>query len=358
MSLSIPKTMKALVTQANKTVKVEEVPVPDIDDWEVLVKVVAVAQNPTDWQYVDTVTNVGTISGCDWSGYVVKLGSKVTELHATGLKIGDHVAGFTHGGTYKDRGAYAEYVKATYDLCWNVPEGTLSHEQAATMGCAYWTAIQCLFHPTRLGLVEPPEKVKEEVYVFIYGGSSSVGMYALQLAHAAGYKVVTVASTKNHALCKSLGADYVFDYKDPDVVSRIKEATKNSLHWALDTISKESTQILTLNSFGAGPGKLVTILPLQEKAKQLRNDVQKQFTLIYTSLGREVNLHGTIWAASPEDHAHMAEFLSKTPELVASGKVKPNPIKFWDGGLNAVSDGLQYMREGRNSGEKIVYRVA
>lgn len=54
----------------------------------------------------------------------------------------------------------------------------------------------------------------------------------------------------------------------------------------------------------------------------------------------------------------MAQFLTKTPELVAAGKVKPNPIKLWEGGLYGISDGLQYMREGKNSGEKIVYRVA
>lgn len=45
----------------------------------------------------------------------------------------------------------------------------------------------------------------------LYTCKGSVGMYALQLAHIAGYKVVTVASPKNHALCKSFGADLVFD---------------------------------------------------------------------------------------------------------------------------------------------------
>ena len=47
---TIPKTMRALVTQEDKTAKVVEVPVPEIADNEVLVKVVAVAQNPTDWK--------------------------------------------------------------------------------------------------------------------------------------------------------------------------------------------------------------------------------------------------------------------------------------------------------------------
>ncbi len=50
MSQEIPKTMKAQVVQANKTIKIEERPVPTIGDDEVLVKVTAVAQNPTDWK--------------------------------------------------------------------------------------------------------------------------------------------------------------------------------------------------------------------------------------------------------------------------------------------------------------------
>ncbi len=50
MSPDIPKTMKALVTQADKTAKVQDIPVPTIDDDEVLVRTVALAQNPTDWK--------------------------------------------------------------------------------------------------------------------------------------------------------------------------------------------------------------------------------------------------------------------------------------------------------------------
>lgn len=80
---------------------------------------------------IDAVGNPGTICGCDWSGYVVQVGKNVTAL-----EIGDHVAGFTQGGTYTDRGAFAEYLKTPADLAWKVPPGTLSHEEAATLGCA------------------------------------------------------------------------------------------------------------------------------------------------------------------------------------------------------------------------------
>ena len=48
--LIIPETMKALVTQSNKTAVVQEIPVPTIDDNEILVQTVAVALNPTDWK--------------------------------------------------------------------------------------------------------------------------------------------------------------------------------------------------------------------------------------------------------------------------------------------------------------------
>ena len=60
---------------------------------------------------------------------------------------------------------------------------------------------------------------------------------------------------------------------------------------------------------------------------------------------------------SEEDRAHMAAFLKKGPQLVKEGSVKPLPIKLWEGGLEAIPDGLQYMREGKVSAEKIVYKV-
>ena len=149
MAQTIPATMKALVTQADNTAQVQDVAVPAIDADEVLVKVVAIAQNPIDWKctylrslhvagphshsLVDVAyaANPGTICGSDWSGYVVKAGKNVTSP-----AIGDHVAGFVHGGNYEGHGGFAEYVKTQGDLLWKVPEGTLTHEDAATMGCA------------------------------------------------------------------------------------------------------------------------------------------------------------------------------------------------------------------------------
>lgn len=57
------------------------------------------------------------------------------------------------------------------------------------------------------------------------------------------------------------------------------------------------------------------------------------------------------------DRVQLASFLqNKVPRLVSDG-LKPNVIKIWDGGLEKIQDGLQYMMDGKISAEKLVYRV-
>lgn len=80
-------------------------------------------------------------------------------------------------------------------------------------------------------------------------------------------------------------------------------------------------------------------------------------TLTYTSQGRAFAHGEKIQPASPEDRAHMAHFLKKVPDLVLKGQVKSNPVKLFEGGLFGINDGMQYMMEGKNSGEKIVFRL-
>lgn len=76
------------------------------------------------------VTKTGTIVGVDYAGVVVNVGKDVTTV-----SVGDRVAGFVHGGKYEDRGAFAEYTKSPAELVWKIPEGTISDEQASTLGC-------------------------------------------------------------------------------------------------------------------------------------------------------------------------------------------------------------------------------
>jgi NADPH:quinone reductase-like Zn-dependent oxidoreductase len=112
----------------------------------------------------------------------------------------------------------------------------------------------------------------------VWAGSTGVGMYAIKLASLLGYRVVTTASLHNFELVKSLGASAVFDYKDPDVSTKIQGWVKDQnigpLTKGLDTISesKDSTAAngavigssikLSLQAFGDSEGMLVTLCTL------------------------------------------------------------------------------------------------
>ncbi|TBU35546.1 GroES-like protein [Dichomitus squalens] len=345
--------MRALVLLEKGSAAVKEHPVPEVGDDDILVKTVAVAQNPTDWKFVDSGRgNPGSVIGCDWSGHVVRVGKNVSTP-----KVGDHVAGFVMGSTFPDSGAYAEYVKTPAELAWVVPEGTLTHEEAATFGCAFWTAAQALYHPKRLGLVELPAKVTDEEWLYIHGGASAVGQFAIQLAALSGYRVVTTASPKNHELVKSLGASEVFDYRDSEVVSKIKAVTRDSIRVAFDTISLQESQSISAAVIAPTGGKVMHILAVIPEATA-RKDIVREYTIIYSALGRAYTYAtGQHASAVPEDRAQIVEFLKKVPGLVKDGQIKPLPIKLWEGGLGSIPAGLQYMKEGKVSAEKIVYRI-
>ncbi|KAL1947808.1 hypothetical protein VTO73DRAFT_13532 [Trametes versicolor] len=356
-SVEIPKVMKALVALGDGKVAVQDHPVPEVGADDVLVRVVAVAQNPTDHKFIDSGrAKPGTVSGCDFSGTIVQIGPSAAAAHPD-LRVGAQVAGFVMGGTFADYGAFAEYVRTPVSLVWPVPEGTFSHEEAATLGCAFWTAVQALYHPTRLALVEPPEKTSEDVWLYVHGGSSAVGQFAIQLGVISGYRVATTASPRNFDLVRSLGASAVFDYRDADAAAKLKDATGDKISAALDTIGTREAQALSTAVIAQGGGKVVHIINIIPDVTD-RTDVERIYTLLYWALGRAFSFGPTAdHPVRPEDRAHMEHFLTKVPGLVKAGQIKPLPIKFFEGGLAAIPEGFQYMREGNVSAEKIVYRI-
>ena len=84
---------------------------------------------------------------------------------------------------------------------------------------------------------------------------------------------MSTASPRNHVLVRSLGADIVFDYRDPDVVAMIKEATGDTIRVVFDTISEADSQHISAASLAPGGGKLGLILGAQPDAIG-RDDVQ------------------------------------------------------------------------------------
>lgn len=120
---------------------------------------------------------------------------------------------------------------------------TMSFSQAVVLPCALSTAAAGLFQATALSMSKPSIDPQDQgASVLIWGGSSSVGSCAIQLARAAGYKVVTTASSRNFQYCKDLGAAAVFDHTSSSAEEQILDALRGDiLVGALDSISSDST---------------------------------------------------------------------------------------------------------------------
>lgn len=138
---------------------------------------------------------------------------------------------------------------------------SLSFEEAAVLPLAISTAAAGLYQKSVLELPFPstnPQPTGKTLLV--WGGSSSVGATAIQLAVASGVKVVATASRKNHDFVKSLGAVAVVDYKSPNVVEELLAAIDQQgggLVGAYDAISEPSS----LQHIGALTDK-VGVLPV------------------------------------------------------------------------------------------------
>jgi NADPH:quinone reductase-like Zn-dependent oxidoreductase len=105
--------------------------------------------------------------------------------------------------------------------------GGMKYEDAAVLPLGLSTAACGLFEKDHLALQYPSSKpTPTGKTVLIWGGSTSVGSNAIQLAVASGYEVITTASPVNFDYVKKLGASEVFDYKSKTVVQDIIEAFK------------------------------------------------------------------------------------------------------------------------------------
>lgn len=235
---TISKTMRALKSKAAGQIELDAAAsVPALKPTYVLVKVHAVALNPTDWKSIDRLQDPGFTVGCDYSGTVVAIGEQVTKS----LTPGDRVAGFVHGAkaTAPDSGAFAEYAAAKGDVQMKMPPH-ISDEEAATVGIGVSTVGQGLYQS--LGLPWPNKPVSDGTFVLIYGGSTATGIFAIQFAKLSGLRVITTCSPKNAEFVKKLGAEEAFDYRDADACGKkIWEYTGDKLKYAFDCISEGSS---------------------------------------------------------------------------------------------------------------------
>jgi NADPH:quinone reductase-like Zn-dependent oxidoreductase len=157
-------------------------------------------------------------------------------------------------------------------------------ENAAQFGVSTFTTAQMFWESQKLARINldgPPSEF-ESITLLIWGGASATGHYAIQYAKLAGYKIIVTASPKHFDRIRALGADVLFDYNDPEVVKKIREATGNKLKYAADCISEEYTLEKVSEALGEGGGVISCILPC---TKELRKGVTAVFSNAFNLLG-------------------------------------------------------------------------
>jgi NADPH:quinone reductase-like Zn-dependent oxidoreductase len=208
-----PEKMQGVQIGAGGTLSVQEIPVPKPGVGEVLIKVRAAGVNPVDWKIAASRT--GQVAGTDVAGVIDSLGEGVT-----GWKPGDPVLGFA-----RQSGSYAEYAVVPVNALARKPK-SLTFEQAAGVPIAAETAYRSLHEAGKL---------QKGQTVLIHGAAGGVGSAAVQIAKAAGARVIGTASAGNLEFLKSLGADQVIDYR----AQKFEDAVKN-VDLVLNTANMET----------------------------------------------------------------------------------------------------------------------
>ena len=287
-----------------------DMPDPTAGPGEVVVDVAASSVNAADWkvragQYAQATFPL--ILGRDFSGTVAVLGPGVDDL-----KIGDAVFGVLEAGR---EGAYAERLAIRAAIIAKKPD-VLSHVDAAALALTGLTAIAA---------IETTLKLRRGEKILIQGGAGGVAGFAIQLARHVGAHVIATTSAANVAYVRDLGADEVIDYNATDFTRAVTDCDA-----VFDTVGGEVAQ-KSFRVLKPG-GRAAFIASGGQAPKSERSDV--------TSLRPAV----------PRARAP----LERIVQLVASGAVRPPPIK-----LYRLSQAAQAHRvsESRHFRGKLVFAV-
>ncbi|KAA8643973.1 hypothetical protein EYZ11_008225 [Aspergillus tanneri] len=331
---------------------VQDAPIPSVAPDMVLVKTAAVALNPTDHKMAANFPTPGAISGCDFAGTVVAIGSAVTKP----LALGDRVCGGVHGANPLEPtiGAFAEYVGATAHILAKIPD-SLSFQDAAAIGGAGPSTMALALRDS-LGLSGKGSSDSEE-FVLVYGGSTATGTMALQLLRLAGYRAIATCSPRNADLVRSYGAEAVFDYRSDTCATDIREYTKNTLRYVLDCITEPATLELCLKCIGRAGGKYCGLEAFSDDLRT-RKAVSMEWVLALSIFGKPIALDkGYGRDAAPEHRELGRKMFEEVEQLLQNGQLRAHPVRMMPGGLEAIPDGLALLKKKQVSGHKLVYLV-
>jgi len=216
--------MQAVVIEQygdNRVVQLAQVERPVPEAGQLLVRVHAAGVNPVDWKIRNGAGQRMGMTlpirlGGEISGTVEQVGAG-----ATGFSVGDAVYGIIPAG------GFAEYAVARASALAPKP-ANVSFIEAAAIALGALTAWQAMFGLAQLAAGQR---------LLITGGSGGVGSLAIQLAKAAGVHVTAMASARNEAYVRSLGADRFVDYTVQPV-----ERLARDFDVVFDTVGGETYQ--------------------------------------------------------------------------------------------------------------------
>lgn len=204
-----------------EVLRLGERPRPVAGAGEVLIRVRAAGLNHADLAQragkYPLPAGVTDILGLEVAGEIAEVGGD-----AAPWKVGDHVCALLAGG------GYGEYVAAPAEQCLRIPRG-LDFAQAAVLPEAFATVWLNVFQKAAL-------KAGEKLLV--HGGSSGVGIAAIQLAHAIGASVYcTAGSQEKCSACEQAGASIAVNYREQDYGAVLKERLgRNAIHVIFDMV--------------------------------------------------------------------------------------------------------------------------
>jgi NADPH2:quinone reductase len=298
---TVPATMTAIAIAGKggpEVLRPETIAVPQPGPGQLLVKVAAAGVNRPDVMQrlglYPAPKGHSEIPGLEIAGTVVATGAG-TRRFMTGLNVMALVNG----------GGYAEYCVADETVCLPIPAG-LSMVEAAAIPEGFFTVWHNVFE--RGGL-------REGEWFLMHGGTSGIGVMAIQLARAFGAKVITtVGSADKCAACLKLGATRAVDYTTENFVEAVKAETEGrGVNVILDIVGGDYVE-RNIRSL-ADDGRLVNIA--FQKGSKVTIDLMRVMLKRLTLTGSTLRIRST------EVKAGIARAVEdKALPLVADGRVK------------------------------------
>lgn len=329
--MSIPSIMRVVeISQPGgpEVLRIANRPIPVPGTDEALLRVEAAGVNRPDVMQrkgsYPPPPGASDIPGLEIAGTIVSIGAEVKRL-----KVGEQVCALVSGG------GYAEFCAAPEAQCLPIPRG-LTMIEAASLPETFFTVWSNVFDRGRLA---PGETL------LVQGGSSGIGVAAIQMARALGSAVFATAGTADKcAACERLGAQRAINYKNEDFVEVLKAETNGrGVNVILDMIGgdylprevqalAEDGRLVLINTMGGAEGRL-----------DLADVMRRRLTITGSTLrSRPVAFKGAIADALRQ----------RVWPLIEAGKIKPVVFKTFP--MEQAADAHRLMESSEHVGKIVL----